>query len=116
MKIISDWTGAVEKQTSKNKIMKPLTILALLFFSINGYCQNQYRVTAQTQNEYTENYWIDLYIEGNKSQYSTYINAVYYVNSNGLKKKISHSSAEYDGYAKGTYKVYIDGRTYYFKF
>ena len=39
---------------------------------------DKYRVTAQTNNEYGKNYWIDIVVEATVASYGTTIHGVFY--------------------------------------
>lgn len=72
-----------------------------------------YRVTAYTKKDiYGESKWIDLTVNAYVTQYTKIIYNVYYNDGYGLKKVNPTKDWEY----KDTYKVYIDGAYYYYKF
>lgn len=74
----------------------------------------KYRVTARTENTYGQNYYIDLYIEGNRSTANTssYIYKTLYDDGTGMKSVYAHPVIGYDN----KYYVRINSQEYYFNF
>ena len=96
--------------------MKTIILGLVLFLGLGltqeTKAQSKYRVTAQTEMSYGQNYWVDLIVEANSSSYSNYIRGVYYNDGTGLRY-VSHSKVY--GY-ENKYQVTIDWKTYYFNF
>ena len=94
--------------------MKQLLLMLVMILSFTvAQAKDNYRVTAQTQNQTLDNYWVDLVVEADRSYYGTTIYGVYYDDGYGLKSLTKHVAP---GYAEGTYYVWIDGDRYYFTF
>ena len=90
-------------------IILGLVLLLGLGLTQETKAQSKYRVTAQTENSYGQNYWVDLIID---VDYHDYISSVYYNDGTGLKRVTSSKVYGYEN----KYQVTIDWKTYYFTF
>ena len=91
--------------------MKTIILGLVLFLGLGlaeeTKAQYKYRVTAQTENSYGQNYWVDLILEVDNSNY---IYGVYYNDGTGLKELSYSKVYGYDN----KYQVYINYEYYYF--
>ena len=57
--------------------MKTIILGLVLFLGLGltqeTKAQSKYRVTAQTEKSYGQNYWVDVIVEASSSTYSNYI-------------------------------------------
>ncbi len=93
-------------------IILGLVLLLGLGLTQETKAQSKYRVTAQTEKSYGQNYWVDVIVEASSSAYGNYIYRVYYNDGTGLKE-LSYSKVY--GY-ENKYLVYVNYEAYYFTF
>ena len=84
-------------------------LIVLLAMTINLAKADNYRVHAYTHNEYSDNYTVDLIVDGRITYYGgNIVYHVYYAN-----QELTYSM---DYMNPGYYSVQIDYMTFYFRF